>query len=199
MAMQAGGKTMWADEGAYPVRERLGNANDDEVLVVDIGGGAGHDLLGFRVRHPDLKGRLVLQEMPYMVEKVKGEGACEGVVELMGHDFCGSQPVKGAFRVAISCRGKRRKIRIGEPANTWYYRSSQLFFSPNPTRLFGRNLPPNSAADHSRDESRNVQDPDQRTRFARSRSELGDDFARYGGDDLLGGEGADGEGVPRIV
>jgi hypothetical protein len=97
MAMQAGGKTMWADEGAYPVRERLGPAKDDgEVLIVDIGGGAGHDLLGFRARYPDLKGRLVLQEMPYMVEKVKAEGACDGVAEVMGRDFYKEQPIKGS-------------------------------------------------------------------------------------------------------
>jgi hypothetical protein len=102
MAMQAGGKTMWADEGAYPVRERLGNASDDEALIVDIGGGAGHDLKGFRARYPDLKGRLVLQEMPYMVEKIKREGACEGIVELMDHDFYEEQPVKGLFNALIA-------------------------------------------------------------------------------------------------
>ena len=100
--MQAGGKTMWADEGAYPVRERLGTASDDEVLVVDIGGGAGHDLLGLRARYPDLKGRLVLQEMPYMVERIKREGACEGIVELMEHDFYEEQPVKGLFHALIA-------------------------------------------------------------------------------------------------
>lgn len=92
MAVQASGKTMWADEGAYPVKERLGNANEDEVLVVDIGGGAGHDLLGFKARHPELKGRLVLQELPYMIDRVADK--LEGV-ELMAHDFYTPQPIKG--------------------------------------------------------------------------------------------------------
>jgi hypothetical protein len=36
--------------------------------------------------------------MPYMVEKVRTEGACEGIVELIAHDFYGSQPVKGMSR-----------------------------------------------------------------------------------------------------
>jgi hypothetical protein len=131
MAMQAGGKTMWADEGAYPVRERLGNASDDEVLVVDIGGGAGHDLLGFRARYPDLKGKLVLQEMPYMVEKIKREGACEGVVELMDHDFYGEQPVKGSFQAPIpsltlSARNETKTKRT--PADTQIPAAHSYFF-----------------------------------------------------------------------
>jgi hypothetical protein len=138
MAMQAGGKTMWADEGAYPVRERLGNAvDDDEVLVVDIGGGAGHDLLGFRERYPDLKGRLVLQEMEYMIERVKGEGKCEGVVELMGHDFYGEQPVKGScccqFLTCSCDRKDTRRKRL--PANLTNNSRTRLLLSSDPARL----------------------------------------------------------------
>lgn len=93
MTVQASGKTMWADDGAYPVKERLSSATEDEVLVVDIGGGAGHDLLGFRARHPDLKGRLVLEELPYMIKQVadKSDG-----LELVEHDFYTLQPIKGS-------------------------------------------------------------------------------------------------------
>jgi hypothetical protein len=94
MTVQASSKTMWADDGAYPVKERLGNATEDEVLVVDIGGGAGHDLLGFKERHPELKGRLVLEELPYMIDRVVGK--LDGV-ELVGHDFYDPQPVKGTW------------------------------------------------------------------------------------------------------
>jgi hypothetical protein len=94
MTAQASSKTMWADDGAYPVKERLGNATEDEVLVVDIGGGAGHDLLGFKERHPELKGRLVLEELPYMIDRVVGK--LDGV-ELVGHDFYDPQPVKGTW------------------------------------------------------------------------------------------------------
>jgi hypothetical protein len=155
MAMQAGGKTMWADEGAYPARERLGNAKDDgEVLVVDIGGGAGHDLLGFRARYPDLKGRLVLQEMPYMVEKVKTEGACEGVVEVMGHDFYGEQPIKGLFQafhfLLIGCLGKRggnRRIpqltrRQQEPTPTSSTKSYTTTLTKHAVRSYNKSFPP---------------------------------------------------------
>ena len=94
MAVQASGKTSWADEGAYPVKARLGNAEEDEVLVVDLGGGSGHDLLGFKARHPDVKGRLVLQELPYMINQVTGK--VDGI-ELVKHDFNTTQPIKGTF------------------------------------------------------------------------------------------------------
>jgi hypothetical protein len=93
MTVQASSKTMWAEDGAYPVKERLGNAKDDEVLVVDIGGGAGHDLLGFKERHPEVKGRLILEELPYMIDRVVGK--LDGV-ELVEHDFYTPQPIKGA-------------------------------------------------------------------------------------------------------
>jgi hypothetical protein len=92
MVVQASGKTMWADDGAYPVKERLGNANEDEVLVVDIGGGSGHDLLGLKARHPELKGRLILQELSYMIDQVADK--LEGVKPMV-HDFRTPQPVKG--------------------------------------------------------------------------------------------------------
>ena len=94
MAVQASGKTLWADEGAYPVKERLGNAEEDEVLVVDLGGGSGHDLLGFKARHPDLKGRLVLEELPYMINQLAGK--VDGI-ELVEHDFNTPQPIQGAL------------------------------------------------------------------------------------------------------
>lgn len=92
MTFQASGKTMWADEGAYPVAERLGNAREEDVLVVDIGGGVGHDLLGFRERHPSLKGRLVLEELPHVIDQVADK--LEGV-ELVKHDFYTLQPIEG--------------------------------------------------------------------------------------------------------
>jgi hypothetical protein len=92
MAVQASGKTMWADKGAYPVKERLGGAEEDEVLVVDIGGGTGHDLLGLKARYPGLKGRLVLEELPYLISQMTDK--LDGV-ELVEHDFYNPQPIKG--------------------------------------------------------------------------------------------------------
>ena len=36
------------DEGSYPVAERLDGVGKDEVLLVDMGSGMGHDLQAFR-------------------------------------------------------------------------------------------------------------------------------------------------------
>jgi len=84
-------KPFWADEHAYPVKERLKSVDEqDGVLIVDVGGGKGHDLAEFKARHPELQGRLICQDLPYLVPEIKVEG-----VEPMGHDFNTPQPVKG--------------------------------------------------------------------------------------------------------
>jgi hypothetical protein len=43
---------------------------DDEkgVLLVDIGGGTGRDIVEFQRRYPDLSGRLIQQELPSVIE-----------------------------------------------------------------------------------------------------------------------------------
>lgn len=44
------GRPSWMDSNFYPVEERLikdMDTNDDAVLLVDIGGGLGHDLTEF--------------------------------------------------------------------------------------------------------------------------------------------------------
>lgn len=92
MTAQATGKPMWSQESFFPV-ERLSPAEgDDSVLLVDIGGGKGHDVVDFKARHPQAKGKLIVQEMPYMVEQMQGK--LDGV-EYMVHDFNAPQPVKG--------------------------------------------------------------------------------------------------------
>lgn len=92
MTAQATGKPTWSQEHFYPA-ERLSHAEDDgAVLIVDIGGGKGHDLVDFGQRHPQIKGKLVVQEMPYMVEQMQGK--LDGV-EYMVHDFNQPQPVQG--------------------------------------------------------------------------------------------------------
>ena len=92
MAAQATGKPMWSQEHFFPI-ERLARAEGDNgVLLVDIGGGKGHDLVDFKTRHPQLQGRLMVPEMPYMVGQMQGK--LDGI-EYMEHDFNKPQPVKG--------------------------------------------------------------------------------------------------------
>lgn len=96
------GRPRWMDEGFYPVRERLVDGFDDDnagggrgsVLLVDVGGNHGHDLQAFLRKMPDVPGRLVLQDLPGVVEQV-GAAELDGRIERMGHDFFTEQPVKG--------------------------------------------------------------------------------------------------------
>ncbi|KKK13220.1 putative O-methyltransferase, partial [Aspergillus rambellii] len=91
MSSRRQGKPNWFD--VYPV-ERLGEPSatqEDEVLVVDVGGNQGHDLIRFRERYPDLKGRLVLQDLPAVVA-----GCCSSeIIEPMAYSFLDPQPIKG--------------------------------------------------------------------------------------------------------
>ena len=65
----------------------------DAVLLVDVGGNWGHELRGFRKTHPEVPGRLILQDLPVMTEKFQGKPP-EGI-EVMTYDFFTPQPVQG--------------------------------------------------------------------------------------------------------
>ena len=79
----------------YPVQKQLGDgvgSNDKSVLLVDVGGGMGHDLEELKAKHPELKGRLVLQDRPEVINKIEGPIPA---IEPTVHDFFTPQPVKG--------------------------------------------------------------------------------------------------------
>ena len=65
---------------------------EDDVLLVDIGCGQGNALSEVRQMRPDLRGRMIAQDLPEVVER-RGEEQ-EGV-ENMAHNFLEPQPVKG--------------------------------------------------------------------------------------------------------
>ena len=80
----------------FPAQERLieGYENrhaSDPVLLVDVGGGQGHEILRFRERFPNLKARTILQDQ----EDVISNTTKSDNMELMVHDFFKPQPVKG--------------------------------------------------------------------------------------------------------
>lgn len=89
------GKPSWVDPGFYPVEERLTNElkeGNDQVLLVDVGGGVGHDLEELAAKHPDVKkGRLILQDQPSVIDSIAGDKPFEKTA----HDFFKEQPVKG--------------------------------------------------------------------------------------------------------
>ncbi|MCJ1414442.1 hypothetical protein MMC32_000768 [Xylographa parallela] len=98
MAGYRAGKVGWTQEGFYPVSERLGAGlkkkdDDDAVLLVDVGGGMGHDLEDLKARFPDLEGRLLLQERREVIRQI---ATLSPGIEVTEHDFFTAQPVKGA-------------------------------------------------------------------------------------------------------
>ncbi|KAL4789342.1 S-adenosyl-L-methionine-dependent methyltransferase [Aspergillus venezuelensis] len=95
----------WFD--IYPVEERL-RISPDRVLLVDIGGGVGHDILAFRRRFPKLSGKLVLQDLPQVIDsldhyygdrnpfEVSGAAAEAGGITPIAHNMFEPQPITGA-------------------------------------------------------------------------------------------------------
>jgi hypothetical protein len=77
----------------YPVEEKLRVNGLSDVVLVDVGGNTGSDVTTFTKRFPDLPGRVILQDLPSVIE---GAQTSPGVVEAIGHDFFNPQPVKGA-------------------------------------------------------------------------------------------------------
>ena len=80
----------------FPVQERIIDGFDQgkdnsNVLMIDIGGGLGHDLERFKRTFPQAGGRLILQDLARTVADASvGEG-----IEAMAYDFFTPQPVKG--------------------------------------------------------------------------------------------------------
>lgn len=77
----------------YPVEEKL-RVSSDQVLLVDIGGGVGHDITAFKKRFPNLPGQLIVQDLPQVVDTVK-EPLPEGITAI-GYNMFEKQPIIGA-------------------------------------------------------------------------------------------------------
>lgn len=80
----------------YPVEEKLQVASPERLLLVDVGGGVGHDVSAFQKKFPSLPGKLAFEDLPIVVDSAK-DSAPAGITGI-GHDFFKPQPesVKGA-------------------------------------------------------------------------------------------------------
>ncbi|KAL4869529.1 hypothetical protein BDV12DRAFT_208378 [Aspergillus spectabilis] len=93
MGNTMGARKYWVDW--YPVQSRiLDGAKADTALIVDVGGGKGHDLVAFREKFPDAarSGQLVLEDLAAVTEGLDLDNAFEKVA----YDFFMEQPFKGA-------------------------------------------------------------------------------------------------------
>lgn len=90
------GSASWLD--FYPFAERIlagSESREDSVTVVDVGGGLGHVLLEIHERFPEIRGGLILQDLPKTIQQAEVEAEKRNKFELMAHDFFSPQPVKG--------------------------------------------------------------------------------------------------------
>ena len=96
MSAYRAGKADWCSPGFYPVEEQLIQGFDpsnNEVLLVDVGGGRGHDTLSFSAQyaHP---GKLVLQDREAVITSIQDKEALPFGCE--AHDFFTPQPIQAA-------------------------------------------------------------------------------------------------------
>ncbi|KAI1277558.1 putative O-methyltransferase [Xylaria sp. FL0933] len=90
MGNTMGARHYWVDW--FPVENRLlRDATEETPLLVDVGGGKGHDLLAFHQKFPRQK--LVLEDLASVTNTVQGLNPAIDIVE---YDFFTEQPVKGA-------------------------------------------------------------------------------------------------------
>ncbi|KAI0480021.1 putative O-methyltransferase [Xylaria cf. heliscus] len=91
MGNTMGARNYWVDW--FPVQGRLlDGATNESALLIDVGGGKGHDILAFHEKYPQ-QGRLLLQDLSSVIEKIKG---LNPAIETMEYDFFTQQPVEGA-------------------------------------------------------------------------------------------------------
>lgn len=65
-----------------------------EYLFVDVAGGKGHECELLLKRFPKLRGKLALQDLPFVIDDISD---LDGKIERVKHDFMTPQPIHGGF------------------------------------------------------------------------------------------------------
>ncbi|PGH27028.1 hypothetical protein AJ80_01213 [Polytolypa hystricis UAMH7299] len=80
----------------FPVKEQVidgFNKEEGDVLLVDVAGGRGHDIGAFHKAFPDAPGRLVVEDLPHVVDDIQN---LDPAVERVKINMFEGQPIKGA-------------------------------------------------------------------------------------------------------
>ena len=82
--------------GPFPFDKKLGGEEilATDVMIVDVGGGRGQALKAIMETFPTLKGRMILQDVPNVIEDAKADDL-PSFIEPMAASFFERQPVKG--------------------------------------------------------------------------------------------------------
>ncbi|KAL9096998.1 MAG: hypothetical protein Q9165_000962 [Trypethelium subeluteriae] len=126
----------------FPVQERIltgFEGHQDDVLLIDIAGGRGHDIEAFRHKFSEVKGKLILQDLPAVISDIK---MLDENIQRQEYDFFTPQTVQGicAFPITWSVRSY---CSVGSKALTFSFKalestSSISFFTIGPTQLASR-------------------------------------------------------------
>ena len=88
-----GSRTSWVQW--FPIQERLIDGFDTkqgDTLLVDVAGGYGHDISHFREVFPQASGRLVLEDLPMVINDI---GDLHPSIEKVPLDFFNPQTIVG--------------------------------------------------------------------------------------------------------
>ena len=96
--------------GAFPFDKELNpeEIRDTYVVIVDVGGGRGQVLKAIHEDYPSLRGRMVLQDVPEVIEDAKASGL-PSFIKPMAASFFEAQPVQGK-EIRASLTGCRASL-----------------------------------------------------------------------------------------
>ena len=88
--------------GSFPYCNVMGEEEimDTDVMIVDVGGGKGQALRAIKQVFPNLKGRMILQDKPEVIEDAKASGL-PSFIEPMAASFFELQPIKGMEAILL--------------------------------------------------------------------------------------------------
>ncbi|GKZ29847.1 hypothetical protein AbraIFM66950_006708 [Aspergillus brasiliensis] len=93
MEADRGSRPSWLEW--FPVKERIidgFDGSESDVLLVDVAGGRGHDLVAFQSKFFEVEGRLILEDLPHVV----AEATQHPKIEHVPFDLFQAQPIQGA-------------------------------------------------------------------------------------------------------
>ncbi|KAF4448913.1 Sterigmatocystin 8-O-methyltransferase [Fusarium austroafricanum] len=92
MAGYAKARPRWVE--FYPYNERLAEPKPEAPWLVDVGGSLGHEILSLASVDASPPRRLVLQDLPTVIEEAKASGNLPKTIEAVPHDFFTPQPAE---------------------------------------------------------------------------------------------------------
>ena len=98
-AQRTGQRSIWEGDRVPLSDLSLSGSELDagRVLLVDVGGGFGHQCIDLRRLNPDIKGHMITQDLPLVHNMLDNADELKALdIEPMEHDFMKPQPVHGA-------------------------------------------------------------------------------------------------------